>query len=177
MIRIFDFVLSFLAILILSPIFILLIIIGFFESGSPIFLQYRVGYNQKLFLLIKFRTMKKDTKSAATHLINSSMITSYGNLLRRIKLDEFPQLFNVLIGDMSFVGPRPCLLIQKKLINERKKRGVYKVKPGITGLAQISGINMKTPTLLSKTDQKMIKEMNLYNYFYYIIKTIFKIIR
>lgn len=127
MIRIFDFVLSFLAILILFPIFILLIIIGFFESGSPIFLQYRVGYNQKLFLLIKFRTMKKDTKSAATHLINSSMITSYGNLLRRIKLDEFPQLFNVLIGDMSFVGPRPCLLIQKKLINERKKEEYIKL--------------------------------------------------
>ena len=177
MIRIFDFLLSFLAIIILSPIFILLIIIGFFESNSPIFLQYRIGYNQKLFLLIKFRTMKKDTRSAATHLINSSMITFYGNFLRRTKLDEFPQLFNVLIGDMSFVGPRPCLLNQKKLINERKKRGVYKVKPGITGLAQISGINMKTPTLLSKTDQKMIKEMSLYSYFYYIFKTIFKIIK
>ena len=77
---------------------------------------------------------------------------------------------------MSLVGPRPCLFNQKKLINERKKRGVFKVRPGITGLAAINGIDMKTPTLLAKTDQKMIKDMSLYNYFYYILKTIFKII-
>ena len=77
---------------------------------------------------------------------------------------------------MSIVGPRPCLFNQRKLISERKKRGVFKVRPGITGLSQISGIDMKTPTLLAKTDQNMIKEMNLYNYFNYIFKTIFKII-
>jgi lipopolysaccharide/colanic/teichoic acid biosynthesis glycosyltransferase len=77
---------------------------------------------------------------------------------------------------MSLVGPRPCLFNQKKLINERKKRGVFKVRPGITGLAQIKGITMQTPTLLAKTDKKMIKNMSLYNYFYYIFKTIFKII-
>ena len=76
---------------------------------------------------------------------------------------------------MSLVGPRPCLLNQKKLIKERNKRGVFKVKPGITGLAQISRINMKTPALLAKTDQKMIKEMNLFNYFYYIFRTILQI--
>ena len=77
---------------------------------------------------------------------------------------------------MSFVGPRPCLFNQRKLISERKKRGIFKVKPGITGLAQISNINMKTPTLLSKTDLKMIKKMSLSNYFYYILITIFKVI-
>ena len=115
-------------------------------------------------------------RSAGTHLIKNIKLTSFGNFLRRTKIDEIPQLLNVFLGDMSLVGPRPCLFNQKKLINERKKRGVFKVRPGITGLAQISGINMKTPTLLAKTDQKMIKDMSLYNYFYYIFKTIFKII-
>ena len=121
--------------------------------------------------------MKKGTRHKGTHLIDHSMISSYGNFLRKSKLDEIPQLFNVILGDMSFVGPRPCLINQKKLISERKKRGVFKVKPGITGLAQISGITMKTPTLLAKTDSKMIRKLNLYNYFYYIFKTFEAIIK
>ena len=128
------------------------------------------------FFLIKFRTMPKDVRSAGTHLMRNIKLSSFGYFLRRTKLDEIPQLFNVLSGDMSLVGPRPCLFNQRRLISERKKRGVYKVRPGITGLAQISGINMKTPTLLAKTDQKMIKSMSLYKYFYYIFETIFKII-
>jgi len=176
MIRLFDFSFSFLGLIFLSPIMILIWIIGLFENGAPLFKQKRIGYDEKLFLLIKFRTMKKETTSKPTHLIKNSMITKFGNLLRVSKLDEIPQLYNVLVGDMSLVGPRPCLFNQKKLISERKKRGVFKVRPGITGLAQISGINMKTPTLLAKTDQKMIKYMSLYNYFDYIFKTIFKII-
>ena len=121
--------------------------------------------------------MRINIKSVATHLIDNRMITPYGYFLRRTKLDEVPQLINVLLGDMSLVGPRPCLFNQRKLISERKKRGVFKVKPGITGLSQISGINMKTPSLLAKTDQKMINEMSLFNYFYYIFKTILQIIR
>ena len=177
MIRLFDFLFSFFGLIFLCPILILLFVIGFFENGSPLFTQLRVGYNQKLFLLIKFRTMRIDTKSVATHLIDKSAITGFGQFLRVTKLDEVPQLLNVLMGEMSLVGPRPCLFNQRKLINERKKRRVFKVRPGITGLAQINGINMKTPKLLAKTDQKMIKEINLYNYFYYIFKTIFQIIR
>ena len=120
--------------------------------------------------------MPINTRSAGTHLIKNIQLSSFGYFLRKTKIDEIPQLFNVLFGDMSLVGPRPCLFNQRKLIIERKRRGVFKVRPGITGLAQISDINMKTPKLLAKTDQKMIKNMSLYNYFYYIFKTVFKII-
>ena len=171
-IRFLDFIFAILGIIILLPIIILLLVIGLFENGSPIFRQKRIGYYQKNFTLIKFRTMKKNTISVATHLVNDSVITTYGIFLRKTKLDEIPQLWNVLIGDMSFVGPRPCLLNQTKLISERKKRGVFKFRPGITGLAQISGVTMRTPTLLAKTDFEMNKKMNLYYYFYYIIKTL-----
>ncbi len=159
----------------LSPFLILLYFIGLLDNGSPLFIQKRVGRNLKFFLLIKFRTMPKNTRSAGTHLIKNIKLTTFGYFLRRTKLDEIPQLFNVLLGDMSLVGPRPCLLNQRKLIKERKKRGVFKIKPGITGLAQISGINMKTPTLLAKIDFKMIKRMNLFYYFYYIFRTFLKL--
>ena len=176
MIRIFDFLFSLIGLIFLSPLIILIFFIGLFENGSPLFIQKRVGYNFKSFLLIKFRTMPVGVRSAGTHLIKDIQLSSFGYFLRRTKIDEIPQLFNVLCGNMSLVGPRPCLFNQRKLISERKRRGVFKVRPGITGLAQVSGINMKTPTLLAKTDQKMIRDMSLYNYFYYIFKTIFKII-
>ena len=176
MIRIFDFLFSLIGLIFLLPLLILIFFIGLFDNGSPLFIQSRVGYNLKSFSLIKFRTMPMGVRSAATHLVKNIQLSYYGYFLRRTKIDEIPQLLNVLKGDMSLVGPRPCLFNQKKLINERKKRGVFKVRPGITGLAAINGINMKTPTLLAKTDQKMIKSMSLNNYFYYIFKTIFKII-
>jgi len=176
MIRIFDFLFSLIGLIFLLPLLILIFFIGLFEDGSPLFIQNRVGQKLKSFSLIKFRTMPMGVRSAGTHLIQDIKLSSYGYFLRKTKIDEIPQLLNVLFGDMSLVGPRPCLFNQRKLINERKKRGVYKVRPGITGLAQISGINMKTPALLAKIDQKMIKNMSLYNYFYYIFKTIFKII-
>jgi lipopolysaccharide/colanic/teichoic acid biosynthesis glycosyltransferase len=121
--------------------------------------------------------MKIGTSSSGTHLINSLNITWFGSFLRKFKLDELPQLFNVLIGDMSLVGPRPCLPNQKKLIIERKKRRVFNVRPGITGLAQVLGIDMSTPSLLAKTDSKMIKKMNLFDYFYYIFVTLLLIFK
>ena len=176
MIRTFDFLFSLIGLIFLSPLIMLIFFINLFENGSPLFIQNRAGYNLKSFSLIKFRTMPLGVRSAGTHLIKNIKFSSFGNFLRRTKIDEILQLLNVLFGDMSLVGPRPCLFNQRKLISERKKRGVFKVKPGITGLSQISGINMKTPTLLAKTDQKMIKEMNLYNYLYYIFKTILKVI-
>ena len=171
MIRIFDIFFSFMGIIFLSPLFILLWFIGLLDNGSPLFLQKRLGQNLKSFVLIKFRTMPIETKTAGTHLTKDIELTTYGYFLRRTKLDEIPQLLNVLFGDMSLVGPRPCLLNQKRLIKERKKRGVFKVKPGITGLSQISDVDMKFPKLLAITDLKMIKQMSLFNYFYYIFRT------
>ena len=177
MIRCFDFFFSLIGLILLFPLFIIIFIIDLFDNRSPLFIQKRVGYNLKSFFLIKFRTMPVDVRSAGTHLIKDIKLSNFGYFLRRTKIDEIPQLINVFLGDMSLVGPRPCLFNQRKLISERKKRRVFKVKPGITGLAQINNINMKTPTLLAKTDQKMIKEMSLHNYFYYIFKTILKIFK
>jgi lipopolysaccharide/colanic/teichoic acid biosynthesis glycosyltransferase len=173
MTRIFDIVFSFLGLLILSPIILLLLIIGLFDTGSPLFRQERVGMNQKPFQLLKFRSMHVNTQAVATHLVQVSAITKWGSFLRKSKLDELPQLINVLIGDMSFVGPRPNLFNQSDLITEREKRGVYSIRPGITGLAQIHKIDMSTPQLLAETDAKMIQKLNTLGYFKYILLTVF----
>jgi len=172
MIRLLDILLSLVGLVLGFPLFIILVIVGFFESGSPIFFQKRVGQFKNEFVLVKFRTMKIGTASVASHLSNTSSITAFGRFLRKTKLDELPQLWNVLIGDMSLVGPRPCLFNQHELIAERDKLGVFNVKPGITGLAQISGIDMSTPKHLSEVDEKMIRDLNLSKYFYYIFATI-----
>jgi O-antigen biosynthesis protein WbqP len=173
MTRIFDILFSFFGILILSPIIGLLFIIGLFDTGSPLFRQERVGINQKPFYLLKFRSMHIHAPSVATHLASVNSITPFGGFLRRSKLDELPQLWNVFMGDMSLVGPRPNLFNQTDLIEERQKRGVYGIRPGITGLAQINKIDMSTPQLLAETDAKMISQLNLWYYFKYIFLTVF----
>jgi lipopolysaccharide/colanic/teichoic acid biosynthesis glycosyltransferase len=172
MTRFFDILFSFVGLLILSPIILLLLIIGLFDTGSPLFRQERVGVNHKPFNLLKFRSMHINTKAVATHLVQVSAITKWGSFLRKSKLDELPQLFNVLKGDMSFVGPRPNLFNQTELIEERSKRGVYAIRPGITGLAQINKIDMSTPQLLAETDAQMIQSFSIVKYFYYIVVTV-----
>ena len=172
MIRFFDFIFSLIGLVVLSPIIIILLIIGFFDTGFPIFCQLRVGKNKQPFNLYKFRSMHVDTKSVATHLANYSAVTKYGAFLRKSKLDELPQLWNVLLGDMSLVGPRPNLFNQEELIQERDSRGVYQVVPGITGLSQINKIDMSTPQLLAETDAKMTNQLTVVKYFYYIIATV-----
>jgi len=171
--RIFDIFFSFTGLIILGPILIILLIIGYFDTGSPIFRQERVGIHKKPFRLMKLRSMHVNAPSVATHLASASSITPFGSFLRKSKLDEFPQLWNVLMGDMSLVGPRPSLFNQEDLIEERDSRGVYSVRPGITGLAQINKIDMSTPKLLAKTDAKMIEELNILTYFTYIFLTVF----
>ncbi|MFM4819622.1 sugar transferase [Aeromonas hydrophila] len=171
MIRLMDFLASFFGLLLLWPLLLLVTIIGFFDTGSPIFVQVRVGKNKKPFKLIKFRTMSVDTQSVASHLASTNSITKLGVFLRKTKIDELPQLINVLKGEMSLVGPRPNLFNQEELIKERDALGVYEVLPGITGLAQIKNIDMSTPALLAKTDRQMINTLTLWLYFRYIIMT------
>ncbi|RSD29868.1 sugar transferase [Vibrio pectenicida] len=171
MMRMLDFFAALLGLLLLWPIFIFVTLLGFFDTGYPIFVQERVGRNKKPFKLIKFRTMSVETKSVASHLASAASITKFGAFLRKTKIDELPQLINVLKGEMSLVGPRPNLFNQQKLIVERDTRGVYDVLPGITGLAQVQNIDMSTPELLAKVDKQMIDTLNLRDYFKYIIKT------
>lgn len=172
MTRLFDIIFSFFGLLFLWPVGIILFIIGLFDTGSPIFLQERVGKNKKPFNLIKFRTMDIHTKSVASHLASQSQVTKFGSFLRKSKLDELPQLLNVLRGDMSLVGARPCLFNQEELINERDKRGVFNFLPGITGLGQINNVDMSTPEKLSKLDAEMYQNLSISNYFKYILATV-----
>lgn len=171
MIRLIDFLIAFFGLLLLWPILFIVTIIGLFDTGSPIFIQTRVGKHKKPFKLVKFRTMSKDTASVASHLANNAAITKFGGFLRKSKIDELPQLINVLKGEMSLVGPRPNLFNQEELIAERDALGVYDVLPGVTGLAQVQNIDMSTPQLLAQTDKQMIETLTLGRYFKYILMT------
>jgi O-antigen biosynthesis protein WbqP len=172
MLRIIDLLLASCGLVFGLPLLIGILLINYAWTDSPLFLQVRVGRHKKPFVLVKFRTMKKATPSVATHLADPSAITPLGRFLRRTKLDELPQLWNVLIGDMSIVGPRPCLFSQTELIAERDRCGVFDARPGITGLAQIQGIDMATPPLLAKTDERMLESLNLRTYVKYILLTL-----
>ena len=171
MLRLFDFVLALLGLAFGSPVLLIIYIVGLFDTGSPLFCQERVGKNKQPFTLVKFRTMQVNTASVASHLASSSSITTLGGFLRKTKLDELPQLWNVLKGEMSLVGPRPNLFNQEELIAARDRLGVYDVLPGITGLAQVSDIDMSTPELLAETDNQMIETLTVRDYFKYIFMT------
>lgn len=172
MIRLFDVLFASLGLVFGFPILLLIYVLGLFDTGLPLFRQERVGRQQRPFILVKFRTMTVDTASVASHLASSASITRLGAFLRKTKLDELPQLWNVLKGEMSLVGPRPGLFNQQELTAERAIRGVFEVRPGITGLAQVSNIDMSTPQLLAETDQRMIRELTLVHYFKYILMTV-----
>lgn len=172
MTRLFDLILSLFGLIAGAPVLALLWLAGWLDTRSPLFKQERVGRHQKPFVLVKFRTMRPDTASVATHLADASAVTKLGGVLRRTKLDELPQLWNVLRGEMSLVGPRPCLFNQTELIAERALRGVFDSRPGITGLAQVQGIDMSTPRLLAETDAQMLKNLSLAAYFSYIFETV-----
>ena len=172
MLRLFDIVFSLVGLIVGLPLFLMIYLIGLFDTGSPIFRQERVGRHQKPFTLVKFRTMKVNTASVASHLACSSSITALGRFLRKTKLDELPQLWNVLKGEMSLVGPRPSLYNQGELISARARLGVYHVLPGITGLAQVSGVDMSEPEILAAMDARMIQTMTVSHYFQYIIMTV-----
>jgi lipopolysaccharide/colanic/teichoic acid biosynthesis glycosyltransferase len=172
LIRLFDVCFSLLGLVFGFPVLLIIYLIGLFDTGSPVFRQERVGRNKKPFTLVKFRTMSVDTASVASHLASAASITPMGAFLRKTKLDELPQLWNVLKGEMSLVGPRPGLFNQEELTAEREAKGVFNVRPGITGEAQVNDIDMSTPALLAKVDAKMIGELSISNYFKFIVMTV-----
>jgi lipopolysaccharide/colanic/teichoic acid biosynthesis glycosyltransferase len=170
--RLFDLTLAVAGLIVTSPLLVIQMIVGLFDTGSPMFRQTRVGRNKKAFTLVKFRTMRTDTAHVATHLADVSAVTAFGKFLRRTKLDELPQLWNVLKGEMSLVGPRPCLFNQQELIEARERLGVFRARPGITGLAQVNDIDMSTPELLAETDAHMLSSLGAKDYFRYILMTV-----
>ena len=172
-IRFYDISISIVILIVFSPLLVIVFLICLFESRNPIFIQERVGKNQKPFKLFKFRTMKVNTPSIASHFINKKSLTKSGRIIRLLKLDELPQLINVINGDMSLVGPRPCLFNQSELINLREKYKIFKVKPGITGLSQIKGIDMSNPKILCESDLVMNSKINQKDYFKYLFLTFF----
>jgi O-antigen biosynthesis protein WbqP len=172
LIRFLDVVLSAMGLVMTLPLMLVLWLWGWWDTRSPLFRQERVGLHQKPFTLVKFRTMRPGVASVATHLAEASAVTPFGRFLRRTKLDELPQLWNVLKGEMSLVGPRPCLPNQEELIAERQKRGVFQVRPGITGLAQVNGIDMSEPGRLAEVDERMVRTFTLKDYFRYLVLTV-----
>jgi len=172
--RILDFTSALLGLIVLSPIIVLLALaVSVSSRGLAIFRQERVGKDEQLFTCYKFRTMYPGTAQRATHEVGASAITPIGAVLRRYKLDELPQLWNVLRGDMSMVGPRPCLPVQKELISERRARRVFSLRPGITGLAQVEDIDMSEPKRLAERDADYITEQSLALDLSLIFRTIF----
>lgn len=140
--RCFDLISSLIGIILFSPILLLLALIIKVTSPGPIlFKQRRIGKDNQEFMIYKFRTMRIDTPNVATHLLKNpeQYITTIGKFMRKTSLDELPQLFNILKGEMSVVGPRPALYNQYDLIDMRTKVNVHTIKPGLTGLAQVSG--------------------------------------
>ena len=142
------------------------------SDGPAIFAQTRVGKNGRPFTCYKLRTMAANTPHAASHEIGRSAVTPIGNILRKTKLDELPQLWNVLRGDMTLVGPRPCLPSQSELIACREERGVFEVRPGITGLAQVQGIDMSRPRVLAEVDAEYVKSQSILGDFRILLQTV-----
>ncbi|KAF1303528.1 sugar transferase [Enterococcus sp. JM9B] len=159
-----DFLLSLIGIIVLSPIFLLLFLAIKLDSKGPIiFKQKRVGKNKRYFNIYKFRTMRVDTpKEMPTHLLENPdyFITKVGKFLRKTSLDELPQLWNILKGDMAIIGPRPCLWNQYDLIEARDLYGANDIRPGLTGLAQISGRDELEIPVKARLDGTYTKEMS-----------------
>lgn len=171
--RITDILVSLMSIL---PATILCVVAAIFISleskGAPLIFQTRVGRHQNAFKLWKLRTMYLDTEQVATHHAPAHQVTRVGRFLRRFKIDELPQIVNVLKGEMSFVGPRPCLFNQTSVIEAREKEAVYELRPGVSGFSQVAGITMEQPEELASMDAKYFEHYNLKTYFEVIFKTI-----
>ena len=161
--RLIDVVLSFLGIVLLSWLFLVIAVLIKIDSRGPVFFkQKRVGIHKTYFYMLKFRSMRTDTpKNMPTHLLNNaeSHITKVGKVLRKLSLDELPQMLNILKGDMSIIGPRPALWNQDDLIAERDKYGANDVKPGLTGWAQINGRDELPIDVKARLDGEYVSRM------------------
>ena len=176
-IRFFDCTLSLIALVVLAFPLLLLTALLLFESSRPLIFQERYGQNKEVFRIIKLRTMRVGTGSFPTHLVPDNAITPLGRILRSLKIDEIPQLANVLLGQMSIVGPRPNLPSQQSVIEERDRLGVYRWRPGITGRAQIAGVDMSQPRKLADIDLHMMKDITLRSYLTIVIQSLCFVIR
>lgn len=171
--RTLDVCLALVGLLVAAPILLgLMIWIRAASPGPALFIQTRVGRNETAFLCYKLRTMKAGTPSLGSHEVGRSAVTREGHVLRRLKLDELPQLWNVLRGDMSLVGPRPCLPGQTAVIEARRARSAFAVRPGITGFAQVRGIDMSEPLLLAELDAAWLSQASVANYLRLIMQTV-----
>lgn len=164
--RLIDILLSFIGLVILSPIFLILIICIKLDSRGPVFFkQNRVGINKKYFDILKFRTMRIDTpKDTPTHLLQDpeQYITKVGKFLRKTSLDELPQIWNIFVGQMSIIGPRPALWNQYDLISERDKYDANSVPAGLTGWAQIKGRDELPIEVKAKLDGEYVEKISLW---------------
>ena len=171
--RAFDVVACGLFLLFFWPILLIVIVAIRLQSRGPaIFKQVRVGKNGRPFTCYKLRTMYSGTANLPTHEVQASSVTALGEHLRRFKVDELPQLCNVLIGDMSLVGPRPCLPSQTALVEARRQLGVLEVRPGITGLAQVNGVDMSDANRLAEIDAQYVRTQSLIGDFRLILATL-----
>ena len=166
-----DFI-CIIGLLIISPFLFFAAIAIIIEDGMPIlFAQERVGKDQSIFKIIKIRTLKIGAPNIGTHQLENKYKLKCGNLIRKIKLDEFPQLINVLKGDINLIGPRPGLVSQIDLTQNRNAKGIYVIKPGITGLSQVLGYDMSDPAKLAEIDKIYIQKQSLYVNFLILIST------
>jgi len=174
--RLIDFFVSLLGLLVLSPIIIILIIILFFiNNGSPFFLQERPGKNQNIFKIIKFKSMTDKKDSYGKLLPNEKRVTKFGKFIRKTSLDEIPQLINILIGEMSLVGPRP-LRVHYLPYYTKEEQIRHTVKPGVTGLAQVSGRNLLSWDAKLAKDIEYVKNISFFNDTIILFKTIKKVL-
>jgi O-antigen biosynthesis protein WbqP len=178
--RVFDISLSLLLLLLLSPLFLILsLLIKLTSMGLVLYWSSRVGKNNKLFRMPKFRSMLIDAPQVPSHLLSnpSAYLTPVGSFIRRTSLDELPQLFSILVGDMSFVGPRPALFNQDDLVALRTERGIHVLVPGLTGWAQINGRDELPIPVKVQFDYEYLQRQSFKFDLYIICATAFKVVR